>query len=90
MKIIIASLLGIIYLAPFAQAQFMQDINGRVVTEQTYTDVEGSPYLFEEFNKGIVTMVKDNQVHDGVPMRYDAYKDELEYEKDGKHLPSGT
>lgn len=89
MKQIIASLLGIMCLTTVAQAQFMQDINGRVVTEQTYTDVEGSPYMIEEFNKGIVTMVKDNQVYDGVPMRYNAYKDELEYEKDGKHYLLG-
>lgn len=90
MKTIIISLLGIICLNSVVQAQFMQDINGRVVTEMTYTDVEGSPYLVEEFHKGILTMAKGNQVHDGIPMRYDAYKDELEYEKDGKHYLLGT
>ncbi len=89
MKKIIAPLLGILCLATVAEAQYMQDVNGRVVTEMTYTDVEGSPFLVEEFHKGIVTMVKDNQVHDGVPIRYDAYKDELEYEKDGKHYRLG-
>ena len=89
MKTIIASLLGIICLTTVVQAQFMQDINGRVVTEQTYTNVEGSPYMIEDFNKGILTMAKGNQVYDGIPMRYDAYKDELEYEKDGKHYRLG-
>ena len=89
MKKIIAPLLGIICLATAAQAQFMQDINGRVVTEMAYTDVDGSPYLVEEFNKGIVRTAKDDQVYDGIPMRYDAYKDELEYEKDGKYYRLG-
>ena len=84
MKNIIASLLGAAFLFTSVQAQFMQDINGRVVTETTYTDVEGSPYLVSEWNKGIVRSAKDDRVYDGVKMRYDAYKDELEYEQDGK------
>ena len=67
-----------------AQAQFMQDVNGRVVNEMSYTDVEGSPYFIEEWHKGLIRMADGIKVHDGVKLRYDAYKDELEYEKDGK------
>ncbi|MPR34187.1 hypothetical protein [Salmonirosea aquatica] len=80
----ISSLLGVVCLIASAQAQFMQDINGRVVSEVTYTNVEGSPYLMEEANTGIVRMAKDDKVYDGLKLRYDAYKDEVEYEKDGK------
>lgn len=78
------SLFGIVCFIASAQAQFMQDINGRVVTEVTYTDVEGSPYLFDDWNTGIVKAVENDKVFDGLKMRYDAYKDEVEYEKDGK------
>ena len=78
------SLFGVVCLIASAQAQFMQDINGRVVTEVTYTDVEGSPFLFEDWNTGIVKAVENDKVFDNLKMRYDAYKDEVEYEKDGK------
>jgi len=84
MRKTIISLFGLVCLITSAQAQFMQDINGRVVNEITYTNVEGSPYLFEEWNTGIVKAVKNEKVFDGLKMRYDAYKDEVEYEKDGK------
>ena len=82
-KTIISLFAGLCLIAS-AQAQFMQDINGRVVTEVTYTDVEGSPYLFEDWNTGIMKAVQNDKVFDGLKMRYDAYKDEVEYEKDGK------
>lgn len=84
MRKTIISLFAGLCLIVSAQAQFMQDINGRVVTEVTYTDVEGSPYLFEDWNTGIVKAVQNDKVFDGLKMRYDAYKDEVEYEKDGK------
>jgi hypothetical protein len=84
MKTIIATLFTVVYMITSVQAQFMQDINGRVVSEITYTDVEGTPYLFEEWNTGIVRAKENAKVFDGVKMRYDAYKDEVEYEKNGK------
>lgn len=84
MKTTITSILGVLLLMTSAQAQFMYDINGRVVSEIQYTDVEGTPYLLEDWNSGSVTMAKGGKVYDGIKMRYDAYKDELEYEKDGK------
>lgn len=90
MKNFIASLFGVLSFVTSVQAQFMQDINGRVVNEITYTDVEGSPYLFEEWNTGIVRAVENEKVFDGLKMRYDVYKDEVEYEKDGKMYRLGS
>lgn len=84
MKKTIASLLVALGLMTSAQAQFMYDINGRVVSEIQYTDVEGTPYLVEDWYTGSVTMANGGKVVDGIKMRYDAYKDEVEYEKDGK------
>lgn len=83
MKKIIGSLVVIVCLISTVQAQFMYDINGRVVSEMSYTDVDGTPYFIEKWHTGLVTPIKGNPV-DGIKMRYDAYKDELEYERDGK------
>jgi hypothetical protein len=88
MKNLISSLVGIVCLFATAQAQFMYDINGRVVNEVQYTDVEGSPYLLDNWYTGSVKMT-EGKVYDGIKMRYDAYKDELEYEKDGKFYRLG-
>lgn len=66
MRKTIISLFAGLCLIVSAQAQFMQDINGRVVTEVTYTDVEGSPYLFEDWNTGIVKAVQNDKVFDGL------------------------
>lgn len=84
MKKTIVHFIGFLWIITSAHAQFMYDINGRVVTEIQYTDVEGTPYLMEDWYTGSVTMAKGGKVYDGLKMRYDAYKDELEYEKDGK------
>jgi hypothetical protein len=67
-----------------AQAQFMTDINGRVVQEFSYTDVEGSPYFLDgEWYSGTIRAMK-GQVFDGVRLRFDAYKNEVEYTRDNK------
>ncbi len=70
-------------LAPAAQAQFLYDVNGRVINEMEYTNVEGSPYLYDTWYSGLVKDTK-GKVHDGIKIRYDAYTDEVEYEKAGK------
>lgn len=90
MKKIIASVISLFCLASAAQAQFMYDINGRVVNEVKYTDVEGTPYFMEEWNTGSVKMAKGGKVHDGIKLRYDAYKDEVEYENEGKLYRLGS
>ncbi len=84
MKQIIACLAGMLLLFASAQAQFMYDVNGRVVSEIEYTDVEGTPYLLDEWHTGSVTMAQGGKVYDGIKIRYNAYSDELEYEKEGK------
>ncbi len=86
MKKITSLLFALLGLTAVADAQFMYDINGQPVRENTYVDVEGSPYLFDEWYKGIVKVAKTGKVYDDVKLRYDAYKDELEYEKEGQLL----
>jgi hypothetical protein len=83
MKKIISSLVLTVLLVP-AYAQYMTDINGRVVSEYKYTDTDGSPYLLaDQWITGTVRTAADKVV-DGVKMKYDIFEDELEYEKEGK------
>lgn len=48
-------------------------------------DIQGSPYLDDQFVKGTVITTNGDKYVD-IPMRYDQYQDELEVEKDGKSL----
>ncbi|GAB2763331.1 hypothetical protein GCM10027275_00410 [Rhabdobacter roseus] len=89
MKKIPSTLLFLVLLAPLVQAQYLTDINGRAVTEQQYTDVEGSPYLKDKWYLGTIR-AQNGKVYDGVKMRYDAYKDEVEYEQQGKMYRLGA
>ncbi|WP_207503403.1 hypothetical protein [Telluribacter humicola] len=83
MKKIISSLVLAAFLIP-AHAQYMTDVNGRVVSEYKYTDTEGSPYLLDDkWITGTLRTTSDKVV-DGVKMKYDIFQDELEYEKEGK------
>jgi len=48
-------------------------------------DIQGSPFLNDQFVKGTVVTTKGDKYVD-VPMRYDQYQDELQFEKDGKPM----
>ncbi|MEM6525781.1 MAG: hypothetical protein AAF693_18425 [Bacteroidota bacterium] len=55
----------------------VQDVgSGRVLRKQSYTNIVGSPYLYEDWKDGSVTTT-DNKKMDGVKLKYDKYKDEL-------------
>jgi hypothetical protein len=83
MKKILSSLVVAAFLVP-AHAQYMSDVNGRIVSEYSYTDTDGSPYLLnDQWITGTIRTASD-KVIDGVKMKYDIYKDELEYENEGK------
>jgi hypothetical protein len=83
MKKILSSLVVAAFLVP-AHAQYMSDVNGRIVSEYSYTDTDGSPYLLnDQWITGTIRTAND-KVIDGVKMKYDIYKDELEYENEGK------
>lgn len=48
-------------------------------------DIQGSPYLNDQFVKGTVITTKNDKYVD-VPLRYDQYQDELQFKKDGKAM----
>ena len=59
-----------------SKAQFLQDIQGRVITTQTYTDVIGSPFLNDAFVNGNVVLTNGVKFQ-SVPVKYSSYNDEL-------------
>lgn len=73
---------------------------GTPYTESTSAAGDGTHYLFKEWYSGSVR-TSDDKVHDGVKIRYDVNKDELEYKADSGlyrvsagvtefNLPTGT
>lgn len=84
--------LGLIFLAVVSQAQsmFIQDINGRPIFENGYTEIEGSPYLNDTWSRGTVRAKHNGKTYELTKMRYDAYKDELEYEENQKPYRFGS
>ncbi len=73
----------------FAQSsytQFMQDFHltasrekGAMGNQLTYSNIKGSPFFNDEFKKGEVVSTSNTVVRD-VPLRYNVYADEIEFE----------
>ncbi len=64
------------------KGQFMQDVQGNVVRSIKYTDVQGNPYLFEQWVNGTIRL-GNGKSYTNVPLRYDIVSDELQF-KDSK------
>ncbi|QEC77031.1 hypothetical protein [Mucilaginibacter ginsenosidivorax] len=58
-----------------AQNQILNDNQGKPVMEQSYIDVEGSPYLTATWLPGIVSLANGKTV--AAKLKYDLVKDEL-------------
>jgi len=66
----------------------MDNFRFKKITEGTYfrnslslSDVEGSPFLNEEFLPGKI-ITRDGSVYTEIPLRYNGYTDDLEFQKD--------
>ena len=57
-------------------AQFMKDADGRPLFERRYTDVQGSPYLTDDWQKGAVKF-SNGQIHKDVDLKYDQAAEQL-------------
>ncbi|MFD2513183.1 hypothetical protein ACFSRY_04850 [Pontibacter locisalis] len=66
-----------------ASAQFvaLNDHMGQPVRTKEYTDVKGSPYLYETWMKGAVTVAKGTR-YEGVELMYDQVSDELVFKSE--------
>jgi len=64
---------------------FVQKYNEMVVRKQMENDitatVDGSPYFEQRFEKGNI-ITKDSTLYSGILLRYNAYKDVMEFKKD--------
>jgi hypothetical protein len=69
----------------FTQAQFLQTSDNAVLREKEYVSIEGSPYLFKEWKTGSITD-QAGSVTDNILIRYDSYRDEIQFMRDGKTL----
>lgn len=63
---------------------FLQDINGQPIFENAYSAIEGTPYLNADWTRGTVKAKHNGKTYELAKTRYDAYKDELEYEENQK------
>lgn len=61
-----------------AQGVFLTDVNGQVIRANKYVDIQGSPYLNDEWKEGTVTAA-NNKSYPNLKVRYDVYAGELEY-----------
>ncbi len=69
-----------------ADAQYTEDFRAKAVLEKTYTDVKGSPYLFDDWSLGIVKMTSGLSYKD-ISLKYDQVASELIFQdKSGKAL----
>ncbi|WP_234736964.1 hypothetical protein [Tellurirhabdus bombi] len=79
---LITSIIGLAH--PVAMAQiYMTDINGQVLRENKYVDVQGSPYLDEAWKPGLLISSK-GKAYPNSQVRFDAYGGEVEYQQNEK------
>lgn len=76
MKTFNLTILLLLFINGVSKAQFLQDIQGRVITTQTYTDVIGSPFLNDAFVNGNVVLTNGVKFK-SVLLKYSSYNDEL-------------
>jgi hypothetical protein len=57
-------------------AQIVQDANGRPILAKKYVDVEGNPYLADDWLKGTVKLSGGENYQD-IPLKYDLVSNEL-------------
>ena len=76
MKTFNLTILLLLFISGVSKAQFLQDIQGRVITTQTYTDVIGSPFLNDAFVNGNVVLINGVKFQN-VLLKYSSYNDEL-------------
>ena len=60
--------------------RFKKLSDGVTLNTLKLSDVQGSPYLMEEYNQGKV-ITSDGTTYEKIPLRYNAYSDDLEFKK---------
>jgi hypothetical protein len=60
----------------FANAQYLQDVQGRPIMEISYTDIKGTPFLFDDWVSGMVTL-GNGETFKNVPLKYNVFDEKL-------------
>lgn len=63
------------------KAQFLQDVQGNLIREVKYSDVNGNPYLSAEWTKGSI-LLKNGKRYTNIQLKYDLVSDELLFKDD--------
>ncbi len=74
-----------------AQQKMLGEVVTRPYNHKLYTDIDGSPFLFDEWYKGSIFMVSGEKI-ENITIKYDAFEDEILFMQDGKtfDIPSGV
>jgi hypothetical protein len=66
----------------FAQSRvFLEDVSGKAIRVGQYENVEGSPYLLDNWSKGKVK-VENGREYEGLDLKYDQVEDMLLYKNE--------
>jgi len=76
---------AVLPLGPPPVPMFIEDINGRPFSEKGIEDIEGSPFLFNDWNLGVVKF-RNNRFAKGVNLRFNVYNNQLYFKKDEQQL----
>lgn len=70
--------------AQYVKDVLVTDIQGRAIVSTDYSNIEGFPYLYENWNKGLVKLIDGRTVRN-LDLKYDLLTDELLF----KNLKNG-
>ncbi len=85
MKKLNITLLFIFFIALNVKAQYVQDTNGKPVMSKDYTNVTGSPYLYDSWSNGFITTT-NGKIFNNLFLKYDLIEDVI-YFKSSKNEP---
>ena len=76
---------AVLPLGPPPMPIFIEDISGRAFTEKGIEDIQGSPFLFNDWNLGIVKF-RNRRFAKGINLRFNIYNNQLYFKKDEQQL----
>lgn len=68
-----------------SQLSNIPTLSNEVIREKKYTDIVGSAYLYNDWKSGTI-VDQSGKIYTNVQIKYDAYKDVVELNQDGKIL----
>lgn len=71
--------------AMFSMPLFMTDINGRPLREMNYSDIEGHPFLLEQWNRGSVKF-QDGKFARDIPLQFDLQNNRLYFKRNDERF----